>query len=101
MLGQQRLISSSFLGEVFISCPDNADVSFKLAEIFDSLETGNSSSTKLTAHLLDLLTKIVEYLQDVCGFSKILFLVLSEDSQSSSNKQLEIFLAKAIVPNFV
>ena len=62
MLGQQRLISSSFLGEVFISCPDNADVSFKLAEIFDSLETGNSSSTKLTAHLLDLLTKIVEYL---------------------------------------
>ena len=46
-----------------IGCPDDVDVSFKSAEIFDSSEPGNFISIKLCEGLL---AKPFAILQDVC-----------------------------------
>ena len=46
-----------------IGCPNGADVSYKLSEIFDSTEPGNSTSIDLYA---DPLTKSSAVLWDVC-----------------------------------
>ena len=67
MLTSARINLSKVFGQMFfrifcglnISCPDDVDVSFKLAEIFDFPETGNSTSIKL---YVDLLTKFLETL---------------------------------------
>ena len=46
-----------------IGCPNGADVSYKLSEIFDSTEPGYSTSIDLYT---DLLTKSSAVLWDVC-----------------------------------
>ena len=67
MLRSAKINLFMFFGRMFfrilcglnISCPDDVDVSFNLAEIVDSPETGNSTSIKL---YVVLLTKFLETL---------------------------------------